>query len=360
MTEPTPNTDTDRQNISPPYQVSSSSNSATAPLLIDLNQADLTTLMTLPGIGEKIADRIIHYRETIRPFQSPVEITTVQGISMSMYQEMADRLTVSPPADSMVEETSTPTPSTPTEATADDDTTNQDSDEGTTDEGYLLMWGHESIENKPTRQEAAKIEPISPSIPPVEDKDGKEPYLVETTQTSDDPINFRRSWLLMVVGALLGAFIALALMYTVNGGTLNIADHPKVIGLENELTALKEREAVLAETIETVRIELGQYETLNTQFQSSKAEIEVLKQSRDDLTGQVSLLEAENKALATQAATLEQQLATVAQQIATLEEDTGRFDSFLGGLRELLVTDSGLAPSVATTPTPTLTPSPTN
>ena len=34
---------------------------------IDLNQADAQTLTTLPGIGPKLAERIIHYREEIHP-----------------------------------------------------------------------------------------------------------------------------------------------------------------------------------------------------------------------------------------------------------------------------------------------------
>ena len=339
MAESNPNTDTVHQNNATTNQVSPPTNGDAAKLFVDLNQADVKTLMTLPGIGEKMAERIIHYRETVRPFQSPVEITTVQGISMAMYQELAARLTVSAPDTSTIEERSTSATSTPNVKEIKVETTDQVSHEGTADEGYLLMWGEQSAEDKPAK------------TAPAESEDREETYVIETSQPSNDPTNFRRPWILMVVGALLGAFIALALMYAVNGGTLRIADHPKVVGLESELGALKQREFALTETMETLRAELSQYETLNTQLQSSKAEIEVLKQSRDNLTGQINLLEAENKALATQTATLEQKLSSAAQQIATLEEDTDRFDGFLSGLRDLLSVDSDPVPTVEATPT---------
>jgi hypothetical protein len=59
-----------------------------------LNTANAGELYQLPGIGPTLAVRIITYRETVRPFEEPVEITAVPGVSEKMYLAIADRLTV--------------------------------------------------------------------------------------------------------------------------------------------------------------------------------------------------------------------------------------------------------------------------
>ena len=61
---------------------------------IDLNTATADELHRLPGIGPTLAVRILTYRETVRPFEEPVEITAVPGISEVKYRAIADRLTV--------------------------------------------------------------------------------------------------------------------------------------------------------------------------------------------------------------------------------------------------------------------------
>ncbi len=62
---------------------------------IDLNQADRETLAGLPGIGEKLADRIIEYRESGQPFATVAELAAVPGISENMVQEIEEQVTVS-------------------------------------------------------------------------------------------------------------------------------------------------------------------------------------------------------------------------------------------------------------------------
>lgn len=61
---------------------------------VNINAASAEELATLPGIGEKIAEAIITYREDIGPFNSIEEITEVNGIGKVKYNNIKDFITV--------------------------------------------------------------------------------------------------------------------------------------------------------------------------------------------------------------------------------------------------------------------------
>ena len=61
---------------------------------VDLNRAGLEDLMTLPGIGETLAQRILDYREEHGPFTSPEELTEVSGIGDKRLDAVRDFITV--------------------------------------------------------------------------------------------------------------------------------------------------------------------------------------------------------------------------------------------------------------------------
>ena len=65
--------------------------------LINLNAASLSSLITLPGVGNVRAQSIIDYREQNGPFKSVSDVTQVPGIGKTTYENMRDLVTVGVP-----------------------------------------------------------------------------------------------------------------------------------------------------------------------------------------------------------------------------------------------------------------------
>ena len=61
---------------------------------VNINTADIYTLMTLDGIGEIYAQRIIDYREANGPFEKIEDIQNVPGIGEKRFEVIKDRITV--------------------------------------------------------------------------------------------------------------------------------------------------------------------------------------------------------------------------------------------------------------------------
>ena len=64
-------------------------------LKVDLNRAGAEELMKLPGVGEKVAERIVSYREEHGGFDAPEELMNVRGIGEKTYLKLEPYLTVS-------------------------------------------------------------------------------------------------------------------------------------------------------------------------------------------------------------------------------------------------------------------------
>ena len=54
---------------------------------VNINKATLEDLITLNGIGEKIATRIVKFRNENGPFQKPEDIMMVKGIGQKMFDK---------------------------------------------------------------------------------------------------------------------------------------------------------------------------------------------------------------------------------------------------------------------------------
>lgn len=60
---------------------------------VNINTATKEELMTLKYVGEKIADRIVEYRE-LQPFEKPEDIMNVKGIGNKVYEANKDMIIV--------------------------------------------------------------------------------------------------------------------------------------------------------------------------------------------------------------------------------------------------------------------------
>ncbi len=61
---------------------------------VDINTATLEDFMTLDGIGKRIAQRIIAFRDKNGPFQKPEDLMLVKGIGQKMIDKNSGRIIV--------------------------------------------------------------------------------------------------------------------------------------------------------------------------------------------------------------------------------------------------------------------------
>lgn len=62
---------------------------------IDINTADTAALIALPGIGSKLANRIIAFRDKLGGFYSVSQVAETYGLPDSTFQKIKDRLRIS-------------------------------------------------------------------------------------------------------------------------------------------------------------------------------------------------------------------------------------------------------------------------
>jgi competence protein ComEA len=61
---------------------------------VNINSAELEELMTLDGIGEKMAARILAFRKKNGPFQNPADIMMVKGIGPKIFDRNKDLILI--------------------------------------------------------------------------------------------------------------------------------------------------------------------------------------------------------------------------------------------------------------------------
>jgi competence protein ComEA len=61
---------------------------------VNINTAEAAELMTLDGIGPKVAEKILEYRRLHGPFQRPEDLRKVQGVGRGLFERNRERIVV--------------------------------------------------------------------------------------------------------------------------------------------------------------------------------------------------------------------------------------------------------------------------
>jgi competence ComEA-like helix-hairpin-helix protein len=286
---------------------------------VDLNTADRETLCQLPGIGPALADRIIERRQSMGPFARVSDVTSVKGITPTLYERLAERAYVAAPAQETIPDSPEPVvivePLPPSSR-----------------EFPPLAEPPLALVAQPAQAEQAPPPPPAPPGPP--------------------PAPGRDWTALMgmtVLGAFLGAVLALLALAGLNRGTLVLNEQAQVLDLTSRNEALNSRAGTLESEVESLRARLSALEGLTTRVDDAEAALKEMTTALDAVETGVAALDERTEALSTD----------VAKARAAAE----RFDGFIEGLRALLGQleaeprpTSTAAPS---TPTPTPGPTPT-
>jgi len=77
------------------YEAKTYEKAGNTPTVIDVNIADTTAFIALPGIGSKLAQRIINFRDKLGGFYTTVQVAETYGLPDSTFQKIKSRLSVS-------------------------------------------------------------------------------------------------------------------------------------------------------------------------------------------------------------------------------------------------------------------------
>src|SRR2546428_8783060 len=61
---------------------------------VNINTASVKQLATLDGIGPKLAEKIVEYRDAHGPFKKPEEVRKVQGLGAGLWEKNRSRIVV--------------------------------------------------------------------------------------------------------------------------------------------------------------------------------------------------------------------------------------------------------------------------
>ena len=323
------------------------------PNQISINTAGKEQLLTLPGIGDALADRII----AARPFSSLDGLKEVEGIGETMFRQLKPLIKLGEGGDSE-NEARLELPQEQTETTARTDTSDAPQVDGQEpqqigtasedDEAYT------SPETLPSPEEDILIEPksdqgeaqptgddtaLDTSAPekdevnskPMQDDKQDLPQKDSVDPKKQQPKFITRGcafWLMFgitMVAVLLSVIASLGILVAVNGG-LEYVSPREFVTLKRQVDGLTAQVNRIDSDLDDLYIRMENLESLSGrlgQLENNLAKVQKQIENTD-----------------TQFEELSSGVGDLAEQVEELQTDTTSFGNFLDGLRKLLAGDA--------------------
>ncbi|MGC9468601.1 MAG: helix-hairpin-helix domain-containing protein [Anaerolineae bacterium] len=333
--------------------------------MVHLNQATVEELTKLPGIGQTLAQRVIAHRDESGPFADPEEIKNVPGIGAIVYQRLADRITVEPPASSQAEAP---------EATSEQEELAAEGGQVTEEKPIPIPPPGEAFEEEPDW--AADVAEEA-TVPPSQVRAPQRPLLVEPEHPepseeaeapkpapeleiaaeeaepeepeeaappppeAERPTGLARlSWLWSallgaVLGGLLGMFLSLLVFAGINGA-VDVNRTQAMRQLRSELSGLSTEVNAIRNDVSTVQGDVDGLRQRVDVLSGLTARMERAEQTLETFTEEILALRETSASLQESVDMLTEDVGTLEQAVDELEVQTERTLSFFGQLRELL------------------------
>ena len=80
--------------LSPAAAETVSASTAVGADRININTADVKSLMTLTGVGRSLAEKIVKYRDEHGSFKRPQDLRKVEGVGETLWEKNRERIVV--------------------------------------------------------------------------------------------------------------------------------------------------------------------------------------------------------------------------------------------------------------------------
>lgn len=280
--------------------------------VVEVNRATLDELISIPGIGPALAERII----AARPFTSLEDMTRVNGIGTALLERLRPYLIVQPEAQPEPLQAEM-TASEPAESGENPQT--QPAAVGTVEETQT------GGQDQPETLKSSEAAPSPPSPPPAPQPPSTVPAAVKTGGEGEKWAR-REDLIWMAVGV---AILTLILSLIFNLGTLALINQTLSYAPAEEAQVLAARLEALNNRI---RLLEGDVDNLRSRVQTIEAlggRITALENGQQSLNDQLQTAQGELDGL-------KQQTAAFQTQIEELQKRSNVFQNFLDGLRRLL------------------------
>jgi len=254
-------------------------------IIVNPNAADLETLMTLPGVGEAMGQRIMD----ARPFVDLEDLQRVNGLGPSTLARLEPFLHF--------------------ESGAESGTAGTLSEEGGKEDETISKPGMPVDGRRPKTAARRK-----------HSRNKRQPLLPFSLSIAQE------QWGLVIVTAgisvLLSVLLTLSVVAGING-TLDMGKHAAVRQLESQLGALQIDINGAVSRLDAINLRLEAIEGLSGRVQNVEDQFTTL---REDVSGSLD-----------DVAEMQAQIEEIHNDIDLLTQSIGRFDQFLQGLRQLIM-----------------------